>query len=54
MDVVTIDIVFGCVIAKQTQVKKVSCAREKFEGRKVSLIEWSGIGPDPADTVLFH
>ena len=49
MDLATIDVVFGCVIAKQTQIKKISGARQKFEGRKVSLVERSGIGPDPAD-----
>ena len=54
MDVPTIDGVFGRVIAKQAQVKKISGARQKFEGRKVSLVERSGIGPNPADTVLFH
>src|SRR5512132_4079492 len=54
MDMATINVVFGCVIAKQTQIKKISGARQKFEGRKVSLVERSGIGPDPADTVLFH
>src|SRR5262249_16871386 len=54
MDVAAVDVVFGCVIAKQTQVKKISGARQKFEGRKVSLVERSGIGPDPAYTVLFH
>lgn len=54
MDVATIDVVFGCVIAKQAQVKKISGARQKFEGRKVSLVERSGIGPDPADAILFH
>ena len=54
MDMAAIDVVFGCVIAKQTQVKKISRARQKFEGRKVSLVERSGISPDPADPVLFH
>ena len=54
MDMAAVDVVFGCVIAKQTQVKKISRARQKFEGGKVSLVERSGIGPDPADTVLFH
>ena len=54
MDVATIDVVFGCVIAKQAQVKKISGARQKFEGRKVSFVERSGIGPDPAEPVLFH
>ena len=54
MDVATIDVVFGYVIAKQPQVKKISGARQKFEGRKVSFVERSGIGPDPADTTLFY
>ena len=54
MDVATIDVVFGPVIAKQAQVKKISGAWQKFEGRKISLVERSGISPDPADTVLFH
>jgi len=54
MDVATIDVVFGYVIPKQTQVKEISGARQKFERRKVSLVERSGIGPDPANTIFFH
>ena len=54
MDVATIDVVFGPVIAKQAKVKKISGAWQKFEGRKVSLVERSGISPDPADAVLFY
>jgi hypothetical protein len=54
MDVAPIPVVFGCVIAKQTQVQKIGCAWQKFEWRKVSLVERSGIGPDPADAVLFY
>src|SRR5215472_17379463 len=54
MDVAAIDIVFSCVIAKQTQVKKIGGARQKFEGSKISLVERGGIGPDPADAVLFQ
>ena len=54
MDMAAVDDVFGCVIAKQTQVKKISGARQKFEGSKVSLVERSGISPDPADAVLFY
>ena len=54
MDVATIDVVFGGVIAKQAQVKKISGAWQKFEGRKVSLVERSGVGPDPANAVPFH
>ena len=54
MDVATIDIVFGYVITKQTQVKEISGARQKFERRKVSLVERSGVGPDPANAILFQ
>src|SRR5207249_10067752 len=54
MDMATVDVVFGCVIAKQTHVKKISGARQKFEGRKVSLVERSRIRPNPANTVLFY
>src|SRR5215813_7739560 len=54
MHVTAIDVVFGCVIAKQTQVEKISRTRQKFERRKVPLVERSGVGPNPADTVLFH
>src|SRR5215471_5085046 len=54
MRMASVDVVFGCVIAEQAEVQKISGAWQKFEGRKVSLVERSGIGPDPADTVLFH
>ena len=54
MDMAAINVVFGSIIAKQTQVEKVSGAWEKFERRKVSLVKRSGICPDPADTVLFY
>src|SRR5215471_16376882 len=54
MDMASINIVFRCVIAEQTQVKKISGARQKFEGCKVPLVEWSCIGPDPANAILFH
>ena len=54
MDVATIGGVFGYVIAKQAQVKEISRAWQKFEGRKIPLVERSGIGPDPANAVLFH
>jgi hypothetical protein len=54
MDMATVDVVFSCVVAKQTQVEKISGAWQKFERRQVSLVERSGIGPDPADTTLFY
>jgi len=54
MQMAAIDIVFGCIVAKQTQVKKIGRARQKFERCKVSFVERSRVGPDPADTVLFR
>jgi hypothetical protein len=54
MDVPAIDIVFGCVIAKQTQIEKIRSAREEFERCKVSLVKGSDVRPDPADTMLFQ
>src|SRR5438067_13183061 len=54
MHMAAVDAVFGRVIAKQTQVKKIGGARQKFEGREVSLDERSGIGPNPEDKILFH
>jgi len=54
VDVAAIDVVFCRVIAKQAQVEKIGGARQKFERRKISLIERSGIGPDPTDAVLFQ
>src|SRR5262249_201440 len=54
MDMAAIDIVFRCVVAEQAQVKKIGGAGQKFERRKISLVERSGIAPDPADAVLFQ
>lgn len=54
MHMATVDVVFGRVVAKQTQVKKISCAWQKFEGREISLVKRRGVRPDPTDTVLFQ
>ena len=54
MDVAANDVVFGCVITKQSQIEKISGARQKFEWRKISFVERSDIGPNPADAVLFQ
>src|SRR5712691_5981767 len=54
MDVATIDVVFGCVVTKQSQVNKIGGARQKFEGRKISLVERRRVGPNPTDAVLFQ
>src|SRR5437899_2200021 len=54
MDVATIDIVFRCVIAEQTQIEKICDARQEFEWSKVSLVEGSRIGPHPANAIFFQ
>src|SRR5947207_9865881 len=54
MDVATIDVVFGCVVTKQSQVNKIGGARQKFEGRKISLVERCRVGPNPTDAVFFQ
>src|SRR6266403_436232 len=54
MNVPSSDIVFGCIIAKQTQIKKIRGPRQEFERSKIPLVEWRGIGPDPTDTIFFQ
>jgi endonuclease III-like uncharacterized protein len=54
MDMVAINVVLRRIIAQQTQVKKVGRAWQKFERRKVSLVQSGGIGPDPADSILLQ
>src|SRR4030095_10968987 len=54
MDVPAIDVVFCCVIAKQTQIEKVGRAGQEFERGKVSFVKGSSIRPYPADTMLFQ
>ena len=54
MDVPAIDVVFGCVIAKQTQIKKVGRAWQEFERCKISFVKWSGVRPHPANAMLFQ
>ena len=54
MDVTTVNVVFRCVITKQTQIEKISGARQEFKGGKIALVEWSGISPDPANAIFFQ
>ena len=54
MDVATVNVVFRCVIAEQTQIEKIRRARQKFEWGKISFVERSGIGPNPANAILFQ
>src|ERR1700704_2030694 len=54
MDVPAIDIVFGCIIAKEAQIEKIRSARQEFERCKISLVKGSGVRPHPADAMLFQ
>src|SRR5437763_1288866 len=54
MNVATVNVVFRCVITKQTQIERICSARQEFKGSKISLIEWSGVGPDPANAIFFQ
>src|SRR5947208_16816984 len=54
IDMPTIDIVFRCVIAEQTQIEKICGARQEFERSKVSFVEWSRIGPNAGNAIFFE
>jgi len=47
-------VIFGRVIAEQTQIKQIGRPRQKFERRKIAFIERTGVGPNPTDAVLFQ
>ena len=54
MDVATVNVVLRHVITKQTQIERICSARQEFKGSKISFVEWSGIGPDPANAISFQ
>ena len=54
MPVPSVNVVFRCIITEQTQVQKVSSARQEFERRKIAFVERTGVGPNPANAVLFQ
>ena len=54
MRVFAIPIVFGGVVAQQTDVKKIGCARLKFERRQISLVQGGSIGPNPTDPIFLE
>src|ERR1700693_2253693 len=47
-------VIFGRVIAEQTEIKKIGRPRQKLERRKIAFIERTGVGPNPANAVLFQ
>ena len=47
-------VIFGRVIAEQTQIKKIGRPRQEFERREIAFIERTGVGPNPANAVLFQ
>ena len=54
MDALAGAIVFRGVIAEKPQIKEVGRARQEFERREIAFVQWAGIGPNPADAVLFQ
>ncbi len=54
MDEKAVAIVLGRVIAEQPEVKKIGRSRQKFERRKIAFIKRTGVGPNPANAVLFQ
>src|SRR4051812_48425484 len=54
MDVLSVAIVFGAVIAQQPQIKEISRGRKELERRQIAFVERTGVGPDPADPMLFQ
>src|SRR4030095_5644526 len=54
MNVPSIDIVFRCVIAEQTQIEKIRGTRQEFERSKIPLVKRRGVGPYPANAVFLQ
>src|SRR5438874_7335299 len=54
MDVATVNVVFCWVVAEQTQIQKIGSAWQKFKGGKISFVERSAIGPNPANAIFFQ
>src|SRR5437762_715018 len=54
MDVPAIYVVLCCIIAEKTQIQKIGGERQEFERGKISFVERSGIGPYPANAILFQ
>src|SRR5213080_2678631 len=50
----TLAIVLGRVIAEQPQIKEIRCARQKFERCEIALVQRTGVGPNPANPILFE
>jgi len=42
------------VVAEQTQIQKIGSAWQKFKGGKISFVERSAIGPNPANAIFFQ
>src|SRR5207247_672483 len=54
MPVFAVPVVFCGVIAEQPDIQKVGCTRLKFERRKIPLVQWRSIRPNPADPMFFQ
>jgi len=54
MNPLALAIVFGGVIAQKPQIEEVRRAGEEFERREITLVQRAGVGPNPANAVLFQ
>ena len=54
MDVLSIDIVFRCIIAEQAEIKKIRSEWQEFEGCEISFVKRRRIGPRPANMIFFQ
>src|SRR5262245_7834986 len=54
MNMLAVAVVFRGVIAEKTQIKEISCARQKLEWSKIAFIERARVSPNPTDSVLLE
>ena len=54
MEVFSLGIIFRGVIAQQTNIKKIGCARLKLEGRQIAFVEGRSVRPDPAGVMFLQ
>ena len=54
MNPLAIDVIFRRIVTEETQIEKIGRARQEFEGCEISFVERAGVGPDPANAMLFQ
>ena len=54
VNALAVAIVLGPVIAEQPEIKEIRRVRQEFEGREIAFIQRTGVGPNPANAMLFQ